>query len=217
MKMTENRSYLQKYAMHFGTYMGAYWILKFILLPLMFAIPFFQLLYVILTLAVPIIGYYYVKIYRDKVCGGAIQFSHAVLFTIFMYMFASLLVAVAHYIYFQFIDHGFIFNALADFWNQAIEQSPALQENKELMKDMFDADKINSLSAIDITMQIDVYKRQNRPLSFSMGHFHGQSSRQFSHRPVLCPFRAISPSVRGPFVSDNGFMRRFHNVLYFLQ
>jgi len=112
------------------------------------------LLYVILTLAVPIIGYYYVKIYRDKVCGGAIQFSHAVLFTIFMYMFASLLVAVAHYIYFQFIDHGFIFNALADFWNQAIEQSPALQENKELMKDMFDADKINSLSAIDITMQM---------------------------------------------------------------
>ncbi|WP_017142366.1 DUF4199 domain-containing protein [Bacteroides finegoldii] len=154
MKMTENRSYLQKYAMHFGTYMGAYWILKFILLPLMFAIPFFQLLYVILTLAVPIIGYYYVKIYRDKVCGGAIQFSHAVLFTIFMYMFASLLVAVAHYIYFQFIDHGFIFNTLADFWNQAIEQSPALQENKELMKDMFDADKINSLSAIDITMQM---------------------------------------------------------------
>ena len=153
-KMTENRNYLQKYAMHFGTYMGAYWILKFILLPLMFAIPFFQLLYVILTLAVPIIGYYYVKIYRDKVCGGAIQFSHAVLFTIFMYMFASLLVAVAHYIYFQFIDHGFIFNALADFWNQAIEQSPALQENKELMKDMFDADKINSLSAIDITMQM---------------------------------------------------------------
>lgn len=115
---------------------------------------FFQLLYVILTLAVPIIGYYYVKIYRDKVCGGAIQFSHAVLFTIFMYMFASLLVAVAHYIYFQFIDHGFIFNTLADFWNQAIEQSPALQENKELMKDMFDADKINSLSAIDITMQM---------------------------------------------------------------
>ena len=153
-KMTENRSYLQKYAMHFGTYMGIYWILKFILFPLGFHISFLSLLFVILTLAVPFIGYYYVKIYRDKVCGGAIQFSHAVLFTIFMYMFASLLVAVAHYIYFQFIDHGFIFNALADFWNQAIEQSPALQENKELMKDMFDADKINSLSAIDITMQM---------------------------------------------------------------
>ena len=28
---------------------------------------------------------------------------------------------------------------------------------------------------------------------------------------------AIPPSVRVPFVSDNGFMWRFHNVLYFLQ
>nr|DAZ07298.1 MAG TPA: hypothetical protein [Caudoviricetes sp.] len=32
--MTESRSNLQKYAMHFGTYMGVYWILKFILFPL---------------------------------------------------------------------------------------------------------------------------------------------------------------------------------------
>ena len=94
--------------MHFGTYMGIYWILKFILFPLGFHIPFLSLLFVILTLAVPFIGYHYVKMYRDKICGGSIQFSHAVLFTIFMYMFASLLVAVVHYIYFQFIDHGFI-------------------------------------------------------------------------------------------------------------
>ena len=54
----------------------------------------------------------------------------------------------------KFRKNQVIITALADFWNQAIEQSPALQENKELMKDMFDADKINSLSAIDITMQM---------------------------------------------------------------
>ena len=28
---------------------------------------------------------------------------------------------------------------------------------------------------------------------------------------------SFPPSVRVPFVSDNGFMWRFHNVLYFLQ
>ena len=82
--------------MHFGTYMGIYWILKFILFPLGFHIPFLSLLFVILTLSVPFIGYHYAKMYRDKICGGSIQFSHAMLFTIFMYMFASLLVAVAH-------------------------------------------------------------------------------------------------------------------------
>ena len=38
-------------------------------------------------------------------------YKRQMLFTIFMYMFASLLVAVAHYAYFQFIDHGFIVNS----------------------------------------------------------------------------------------------------------
>lgn len=140
--------------MHFGTYMGVYWILKFILLPLMFIIPFFQLLYTILTLAVPIVGYYYAKMYRDKMCGGIIRFSHAVFFTVFMYMFASLLMAAVHYVYFQFIDHGFIFNALAEYWDQTIEQSSLSLADKELSKEMFDIHKINSLSAINITMQM---------------------------------------------------------------
>ena len=135
-KMTENRSYLQKYAMHFGTYMGIYWILKFILFPLGFHIPFLSLLFVILTLAVPFIGYHYVKMYRDKICGGSIQFSHAVLFTIFMYMFASLLVAVAHYAYFQFIDHGFIINSYIQLWDELMTKTPALMENQEIIKEI---------------------------------------------------------------------------------
>ena len=112
--------------MHFGTYMGIYWILKFILFPLGFHIPFLSLLFLILTLSVPFIGYYYVRMYRDKICGGSIQFSHAVLFTIFLYMFASLLVAVAHYIYFQFIDHGFIINSYTQLWDELMANTPAL-------------------------------------------------------------------------------------------
>ena len=44
-KMTESRSNLQKYAMHFGTYMGVYWILKFILFPLGLSIPFLLFLF----------------------------------------------------------------------------------------------------------------------------------------------------------------------------
>lgn len=153
--MTENRSYLQKYAMHFGTYMGIYWILKFILFPLGFHIPFFHLLFVILTLAVPIIGFYYTKMYREKICGGSIQFSHAVLFTIFMYMFASLLVAVAHYIYFQFIDHGYILNSYIKLWDELMVQVPTLQENKDIIKEL--TDSARSLTSINITMQLLSY------------------------------------------------------------
>lgn len=138
--------------MHFGTYMGIYWILKFVLFPLGFHIPFFSLLFVILTLSVPFVGYYYARIYRDKVCGGGIRFSHAMLFTAFMYMFASLLVAVAHYVYFQFIDHGFVVDSYTRLWDELLTTSPALIENKEVIKETIDAAR--SLTSINITMQI---------------------------------------------------------------
>ena len=137
-KMTENRNYLQKYAMHFGTYMGMYWILKFILFPLGFTIPFLLFLFMCLTLAVPFLGYHYAKMYRNKICGGTIGFAHACLFTLFMYMFASLLVAVAHYIYFQFIDHGFIINSYIQLWDELMTNTPALIENKEVIKETID-------------------------------------------------------------------------------
>ena len=45
-----------------------------------------------------------------KYVGGGISFLHAWVFTVFMYMFAALLAAVAHYIYFRFIDHGYVIN-----------------------------------------------------------------------------------------------------------
>lgn len=145
--MTENRNYLQKYAMHFGTYMGVYWILKFILFPLAMHIPFLSILFIILTLAVPFIGYYYAKMYRNKICGGSIEFSHAVLFTMFMYMFASLLLAVAYYIYFQFIDHGATINAIIKELRKFIK----LNENEEVINGMIDS--LKSWSPINITMQ----------------------------------------------------------------
>lgn len=150
--MTENRNYLQKYAMHFGTYMGMYWILKFILFPLAFSIPFLLFLFICLTLAVPFLGYHYAKMYRDKICEGTIGFAHACLFTLFMYMFASLLVAVAHYIYFQFIDHGFIINQCVALMQQTTAELPEMEANREFFQNTIDG--VRALSPIDITMQI---------------------------------------------------------------
>ena len=54
--MAENKGYMQ-YAMLFGTYLGGYWILKFILFPLGLTIPFLSFLFVGLTLCVPFMGY----------------------------------------------------------------------------------------------------------------------------------------------------------------
>ena len=131
--MTENRNYLQKYAMLFGTYMGMYWILKFILFPLGFTIPFLLFLFMCLTLAVPFLGYHYAKMYRNKICGGTI-------------------VAVAHYIYFQFIDHGFIMNQYVNLMQQVTTELPGMENEKEMLKNAIDS--AQALSPIDITMQL---------------------------------------------------------------
>ena len=114
--MAENKGYMQ-YAMLFGTYLGGYWILKFILFPLGLTIPFLSFLFVGLTLCVPFMGYYYVRMYRNTVCSGSISFLHAWIFTVFMYMFAALLTAVAHYVYFRFIDQGFVLNTYESLLN----------------------------------------------------------------------------------------------------
>ena len=105
---TEQTKSLQEHAMRFGTAMGIFWIFKFIFLPLGFTVPFLQLLFIILTCCVPFLGYRYARTFRDKYCGGKITFIRAYTFIIFMYLFAAVLTSAGHFIYFNFIDNGFI-------------------------------------------------------------------------------------------------------------
>ncbi len=113
---------LQECAMRFGTLMGIFWILKFILIPLGFTMPFLQLLFILLTLFVPILGYIYARRYRERYNEGTISFGRAYTFTLFLYVFASILTAAAHYIYFRFIDNGFLFTTYRE-QMEAVRQS----------------------------------------------------------------------------------------------
>ena len=152
-KMTENRGYMQRYAMLFGTYMGGYWILKFILFPLGLMVPFFLFLFAGLTLCVPFMGYYYTKMYRNHVCGGSIGFLQAWIFTVFMYIFAALLTAAAHYIYFRFIDHGFVINTYETMLNSFSQSHiPGVEIYMNQLKDALAV--MQTLTPIDITMQL---------------------------------------------------------------
>lgn len=151
-RMKEDRTLLHRYAMHLGTYMGVYWILKFILFPLSFNIPFFALLFWALTLAVPFMGYHYVKLYRDKACGGTIDLSRAVLFAFLMYAFAALLVSVGHFIYFRFIDHGMMLDSYVRLWNEFMNQNPELGEHRAVIEEAIASAR--ELTPIRITVQL---------------------------------------------------------------
>ena len=99
--MTEKRKTFQEDAMRYGTVMGIFWTLKFVLFPLGMQSPLLLMAFFLLTLIVPVAGFFLARQYRDRECGGVINFSRAFLFTSFMYMFAALFVTIAHYVYFR--------------------------------------------------------------------------------------------------------------------
>jgi hypothetical protein len=147
--MTRNKQHLQKYAMHFGTYMGLYWILKFIIFPIGLVVPFLLFLFICLTIAVPFLGYYYVRTYRDKICGGSIRFAHAWVFTLFMYVFASILTAAVHFLFLRFIDQGRTVGILEKMLQTDIAEMEPYKSSVQTLIDL-----MQTIPPIDMTIQL---------------------------------------------------------------
>jgi hypothetical protein len=147
-----NRNNIQYYAMLFGTYLGIFWILKFPFFPLGIRYPFLIIVFVGLTLAVPFLAYYYARQFRDKICGGTISFVNSWILLLLMYVFASLLTAIAHFIYFRFIDGEFLMDTYADML-KSIKNNPMLPKNYYIeAKAMIS--QLQSLTPIKITLQL---------------------------------------------------------------
>ena len=150
---TERPITLQEYAMRFGTYMGIFWIIKFIFLPAGFTVPILQLLFLMLTCFVPVLGIIYARRYRQLYCGGYMTFGKAFAFTVSMYLFASLLTAAAHYIYFRFIDEGYLVNTYID--RLEMLEASGTEEMKTYISQLADMlGVVSSLSPLEITFQL---------------------------------------------------------------
>ena len=151
--MTESKINLQRYAMLMGTYMGGFWIAKFILLPLGLTAPLLLFLFIGLTIYVPFLGYRYVKMYRDRICQGRIRFLHAWGFTIFMFVCASMLTAIAHYIYFAYIDQGYIIGTFEEML-QSLNETPAPGMDSYLATIRQSLDILKAMTPTDITFDM---------------------------------------------------------------
>ena len=140
-------------AMMYGTAMGVFWILKFVLVPLIFTFPFTSLMFLGLTAAVPFLGYFFVRQYRNRYClNGQIGFMQAWMFSLLMYTFAALLVSVAHYVFFRYIDGG---SMLATYNSMLDELQNVTPEMNDLVTQYRQAvDLIAAMSPIELTIQL---------------------------------------------------------------
>ena len=151
--MTDKKPTLQESAMRYGTLMGIFWTLKFVLFPAGMGMPVLLMAFFLLTLIVPVAGFFFVRQYRDRECEGVLNFSRAFLFTSFMYMFAALFTAVAHYIYFRYIDHGMIIATYQDMLSTMDQvTTDGMKESIDQFQQALDA--IATLSPLEITVQL---------------------------------------------------------------
>ena len=140
-------------AMIYGTSMGLFWILKFMLVPFMFSVPLTSLFFLGLTVAVPFLGYYFVRQYRNRYCtDGQIGFMQAWFFTLLMYLFASLLVSVAHYVFFRYIDGGGMVAAYTSLLADIQTTGPEMEEMVKQYQQA--ADMLAAMSPIEMTVQL---------------------------------------------------------------
>ena len=136
-------------ALRYGTYMGLFWIVKFSFVPLGFSVPLLQLLFVICTLSVPALGYLFVRKYRNMYSEGDFGFGKAFGFTLLMYVAAILLVAIAHYVYFQYVDKGYLLSC----YQQQVQN--IIEVNKNIDPQMVDSFK-QALDAIALFSPLQI-------------------------------------------------------------
>ncbi len=137
--------------MLYGTYMGIFWIFKFALLPIGLVFSPCALLFLLLTCAVPVIVFLMTRSFRDKQCEGELSFFSALVFTFQIYLFASILTAIGHYLYFQFLDNGFIYTQIQAQLD-VLKDEPSMKAQISQITHAMDI--LRGLSPIQLTMQL---------------------------------------------------------------
>lgn len=133
-----------KYAATYGFYLGLYIALFYILGFLFPKNTWVSMLSSLAWIGLPFMAGYLVKRYRDIVLKAYMTYGQAWRFGVWLFVFASLIMAVVHYVHFEFLQPDFIVNA----YNQAL----LMMEEMELPQSQIDAFLHNDMpSPIQIT------------------------------------------------------------------
>lgn len=143
--MEENNRLLLKGAMHYGLIMGIYWVLKYLLFMFSGFMPMLQVLYLFLTLLVPVVGYQLTRRYRTEI-GGKISFFHAWRFGMMLYFFAAMVVSLEHFVFYQFI-------APPDFLQNTISQALAMLKDTQMNSALIETLGKANLTPIHMAIQ----------------------------------------------------------------
>ncbi len=99
---------LKAFARQDGTFLGLMWIASFACYIGEFHASMLGMLALILAVVSPFFLAMRLKKFRDKYRDGIISFRRSLVYCLFSFFYASLLFALVQYIYFAYIDNGFL-------------------------------------------------------------------------------------------------------------
>ena len=154
MTISEKYTRMQAFARIDGAKLGLLWIVSFALFTGYFKYPVCGTLWLLTLLFTP---FYVAKLtytYSDNSPGKHISYSHAFAHAFFTVFYASLLLAISQWFYFQYIDHGYIIEKYSSILTdtETVKQMEAIGYSKAMISNIID--QLRSLRPIDLSLQI---------------------------------------------------------------
>lgn len=106
MATREQNIQLRAFAQQDGLLLGLFWIVSFAMFAYSQQYPFLATLFDISIVAIPFIAVSRVNRFRDRIWNGTIDYWRAFIYSWIMFMSATLILAIAQWVYFAYIDNG---------------------------------------------------------------------------------------------------------------
>ena len=144
---------LKAFARIDGLVLSVVWLVSFCCYILGITSPLYGLLAMGLALATPIIVGSRLRRFRDKGLDGSISFLRAWAYVILVFFYGGLLFAVGQFVYFAYVDHGYLLLTISDVLSvpetaEALKQMGMTEQVDEALQMM------GTMRPIDIVLSI---------------------------------------------------------------
>lgn len=109
---------LKAFARIDGALLSVMWIASFACYVAGMSEPMLMMFGMLIAVCSPVFATVRVRKFRDDARGGTISFGRAYGYTVLTFFYAALLFAVAQFVYFQFIDGGYIMSRITEMMNE---------------------------------------------------------------------------------------------------
>ena len=154
MTISEKYAYMRAYARVSGGKLGVLWIVSFALFVCSFRYPFCGFLWIATLVFTPFYVAMLTDSYSQKLPEKCISYRHAYAHSFLTVFYASLIMAICQWAYFQFFDHGSLINNYTSFLTdkENMKMMEALGYTKSMIRQI--TDMLHSLRPIDMALQL---------------------------------------------------------------